>query len=331
MNRNRKSASKLGVVVCSAFLGCATFAQPGGGLEVRVPGPAVEVGLPTVTIRVVGDFYEPLTPQGEWVEIAPYGRCWRPARVETGWRPYCNGSWQHTDSGWYWMSDEPWAWATYHYGRWDFNTQYGWYWMPEVQWAPAWVSWHEGGGYIGWAPLQPSARVSSGGSVEVNVALIPPGGFIFVEQRHFLEPIRPATVVVDNNLIRSKTTSISGVRVANNVVINQGPAPAIIEKASGQKVQPVQANELRQKSEAPVAAKQKLPAATTGRPSLPPAPAPAEVKSPKIKSTTPQIGKEPDKTVRRPALEKPAVEKPVINEKKGPDTAEKEHEKKPGE
>jgi len=324
MNNTTKSVSKIGLVVCGALLSCAAFAQPGPEFEVGVKAPSVAVGVPTVTIHAVADFYEPLTPEGEWVEIAPYGRCWRPARVETGWRPYCSGSWQHTDAGWYWSSDEPWAWATYHYGRWDFNTQYGWYWMPEVQWAPAWVSWHEGGGYIGWAPLQPSAKISAGGAVEVNVALIPPGGFIFVEQRNFLEPVRPTTVVVDNNLIRNRTTSISGVRMANNVVINQGPAPAVIEKASGRKIEAVPVHALRQKSEAPVIAKQKLPAATSGRQSLPPAP--SDPKPLQTKPVAPQIGKEPDKTVRRPA-----EEKPVTNEKKGPDAVDKDHEEKPRE
>ncbi len=79
-----------------------------------------------------------------------------PGRSGSGWSPYCNGSWQQTDAGWYWASDEPWGWATYHYGRWDLDPQFGWYWVPQTQWAPAWVSWREGGGYIGWCPLGPT-------------------------------------------------------------------------------------------------------------------------------------------------------------------------------
>jgi hypothetical protein len=70
--------------------------------------------------------------------------------------PYSEGYWQRTEAGWYWVSAEPWAWATYHYGRWDLSADFGWYWVPQIQWAPAWVSWHSGGGYIGWAPLYPS-------------------------------------------------------------------------------------------------------------------------------------------------------------------------------
>src|SRR6185436_18897464 len=170
--------------------------------------------------------------------------------------------WQRTEAGWYWVSDEPWAWATYHYGRWDFNDQYGWYWVPQIQWAPAWVSWHEGGGYVGWAPLQPSVRISASGYVGFNVSLISPRAFVFVEQRHFLNPIRPATVVVNNTTIINKTTTITNTKIVNNTVINEGPATTIIEKASGRKVQAVPVQELRHKQEAAVASQPRTPAPT---------------------------------------------------------------------
>src|SRR5439155_21113565 len=72
-------------------------------------------------IRSPADFYEPLTPYGGWVEVRSYGRCWHPARVAAGWRPYGIGHWEWTDCGWYWVSDEPWAWACYHYGSWVYD------------------------------------------------------------------------------------------------------------------------------------------------------------------------------------------------------------------
>jgi len=218
--------------------------------------PSVEVeasvGSVGVSIRAESDFYEPLSPYGRWEVVGSYGRCWKPGRVEAGWRPYCNGYWQRTDAGWYWVSDEPWAWATYHYGRWDFTEQYGWYWVPQTQWAPAWVSWHEGGGYVGWAALQPSARISGGGSVALEVALIAPRAFVFVEPRRFMEPVRPTTVVVNNTTIINKTVNITNIKVVNNTVINEGPRTQVIEQASGQKLQAVPVRELRRKQEAPV-------------------------------------------------------------------------------
>src|SRR5690348_12753307 len=72
----------------------------------------------SVHIHAAADFTAPLSSCGTWVEVGSYGRCWRPAGIVVGWRPYCNGYWVWTDCGWYWASDEPWAWACYHYGSW---------------------------------------------------------------------------------------------------------------------------------------------------------------------------------------------------------------------
>jgi len=83
------------------------------------PAPPPVYAQPTtveVVIREERDFYEPLSPYGRWEYIGSYGRCWVPAGVDSSWRPYCNGHWESTDAGWYWVSDEPWGWATYHYG-----------------------------------------------------------------------------------------------------------------------------------------------------------------------------------------------------------------------
>ncbi len=244
------------MVLGGVLLGYTTCGQPSVSVGVSVP-------LPSVEIRAESDFYEPLAPQGDWVVIGSYGRCWRPGHVARDWRPYCNGNWQRTDAGWYWVSDEPWAWATYHYGRWDYTSQSGWYWVPQTQWAPAWVSWHEGGGYVGWAPLQPSVSISAGGLVGFNQSRIAPRAFVFVEQRRFLDPIRPTTVVVNNTTVINKTTIITNTKMVNNTVINEGPATAVIEKASGRKVQALPVRELRQKTEATVVARQRTPAATS--------------------------------------------------------------------
>src|SRR5436190_2786974 len=268
MIKGKRLATKIGLVLSSVFLGvtgCTTYVQepPRRVIyepappprEVYVPAPRVEPRYVEVEIRAESDFYEPLTPYGRWEVVGNYGRCWIPARVESNWQPYCNGHWQRTEAGWYWASEEPWGWATYHYGRWDLSPQFGWYWVPQTQWAPAWVSWHEGGGYIGWAPLHPSSRMSSRGSVEVNVAVISPRAYVFVEPRHFLQPVRPSTVVVNNTTIINKTVNITNIKVVNKNVINEGPRTTIIEQASGQRVQPVAVRELRRKDEAPMVAR----------------------------------------------------------------------------
>lgn len=101
-----------------------------------------------ISINAVNDFYQPLQGYGYWVDRAPYGRCWYPAYVSSTWRPYCDGYWEWTDAGWYWVSSEPWSWACYHYGRWLYDPYYGWLWVPGTEWAPSWVSWRDGDDYI---------------------------------------------------------------------------------------------------------------------------------------------------------------------------------------
>jgi len=319
MNRIKRLGGKLGIVLCSALLGYTTYGQPSVSVAVSVP-------LPSVEIRAASDFYEPLTPYGRWEVVGSYGRCWIPGGVEADWRPYSEGYWQRTEAGWYWVSDEPWAWATYHYGRWNLSAQFGWYWVPQTQWAPAWVSWHSGGGYIGWSPMYPS-----------DVRVISPRAYVFVEERHFMDPVRRSTVVVNNTTIINKT------------VINQAPATAAIEKASGRKVQAVPVRELRHKAEAAVVAKQRTPTSTSEKTVQPPvrseagpgekkavAPAPKNSKAqsetrqsvpaaPEFKPEAKPEGNHP------PAIKEPTppnANKQPVKQEKSVQPADKDHEDK---
>ena len=83
-----------------------------------------------------------------------------------------------------------------------------------------------------------------------------PRSYVFVRDRRFLDPVRPTTVVVNNTTIINKTVNITNIKVVNNTVINEGPRTTIIEKASGKKVQAVQARELRHQQEATALATQ---------------------------------------------------------------------------
>jgi len=280
MNATKRSAARAGLVVCSvlaiALTGCRTQVVHQHARTVYVPAPAPVVYVPpapapqpqpvvvvqppvqpsVVVIQSENDFYEPLAAHGRWEVVGTYGRCWIPGHVEAGWRPYSNGYWQRTDAGWYWVSEEPWGWATYHYGRWDWHAAHGWVWVPHTQWAPAWVSWREGGGYVGWAPLRPSVTIGVNiGTVEYEPAHAS-RAYVFVEHRRMLEPVRPKTVIVNNTTIINKTVNITNVKVVNKTVINEGPRPEIIERASGRKVLAVPAHEFRRREETSVAARQ---------------------------------------------------------------------------
>ena len=83
-------------------------------------------------------FYEPLAPYGDWVN-SQFGYAFRP-RVDAAWRPYVNGQWGENRL---WLSNDPWGWATDHYGRWGYDERIGWVWVPGTEWAPSWVAWRE--------------------------------------------------------------------------------------------------------------------------------------------------------------------------------------------
>jgi hypothetical protein len=104
-------------------------------------------------------FYDSLSGQGTWIQTDAYGYVWQPTVTDPAWAPYTDGHWVYTEAGWTWVSDEPWGWATYHYGRWVNLDGTGWCWVPGYTWGPAWVSWRYGDGYCGWAPLPPDSLV----------------------------------------------------------------------------------------------------------------------------------------------------------------------------
>ena len=134
-----------------------------------------------VTLQV---FYDELSPYGTWIKDPNYGYVWSP-NVDQDFRPYVtNGHWVNTDYGWTWVSDFPWGWAAFHYGRWTVDPQYGNIWIPDTVWGPAWVSWRQSDGYVGWTPMGPG--------IDINYALgssyyVPYDQWNFVRDRDFMQ------------------------------------------------------------------------------------------------------------------------------------------------
>ncbi|HUJ72991.1 MAG TPA: DUF6600 domain-containing protein [Verrucomicrobiae bacterium] len=184
----------------------------------------------------VSVFDGPLGRCGHWIDRPGYGHCWYPAYVSSDWRPYCEGYWMWTDSGWYWVSTEEWGWATYHYGRWDYDSYYGWVWVPDTEWAPSWVEWREGDEYVGWAPLPPGAYYGPEGYVFAREHPIHDNFFVFVQVGHFAEPIHRRAVIVNNTTIINKTVNITRVTRVNNVLVNNGPKVENIQRVSSRKL-----------------------------------------------------------------------------------------------
>jgi hypothetical protein len=175
-------------------------------------------------------FYTKLEPQGVWRETSTYGYVWQPreAQESRGWRPYTNGHWVYTDAGWTWVSEEPFGWATYHYGRWTRLRNIGWVWVPGDEWAPAWVSWRKSDDYIGWAPLPPEARFDRARGIHNwadSYYDIGPDQYCFVStnelgapriERVILPPERNVTIV-------NQTTNVTNITYNNTNIVNQGP------------------------------------------------------------------------------------------------------------
>jgi hypothetical protein len=178
-----------------------------------------------------GMFYEKLDSYGEWRETNDYGYVWQPREAETArdWRPYTEGRWAYSDAGWTWISDEPFGWATYHYGRWVRLRRIGWVWVPGNEWAPAWVSWRTSKDYVGWAPLPPEARFDRRSGIQNwadNYYDIGPDQYAFVSSNDFgAEHVRRSVVPTERNVsIVIETTNVTRITFANTMIMNEGPS-----------------------------------------------------------------------------------------------------------
>jgi hypothetical protein len=223
----------------------------------------VETVYEPAPVEVITTYETDLRPYGgQWVETREYGRCWVPARRPHGWRPYTVGRWEYTDQRqWAWVSegDETgFGVVTYHYGRWYEDPYHGWVWVPGSTWAPAWVSWREGGGYAGWAPLPP--RVRDGYRVTTTVdRYIPNDRYVFVEQRYMASPRIHEHVVQNNVTIINQTTNITNITYVNNRVVNRGVDVVHVEQASQKKIQPVKTVQVTSRTQATALVQQGKP------------------------------------------------------------------------
>jgi hypothetical protein len=117
--------------------------------------------IPGEPVASVDVFYDQLSPYGVWIDDPVVGQAFIPDQAN--YVPYTNGHWEMTDVGFVWISSEPFAWATSHYGRWFYSDDYGrWVWVPDTTWGPNWVDWYEADGNFGWAPLAPDIVIEAG-------------------------------------------------------------------------------------------------------------------------------------------------------------------------
>jgi hypothetical protein len=138
------------VEACSADLDQAVQLRTN---ECTAPEPTAD--LPSTDV-----FTDALAPYGTWERTREHGAVWYPSTEVVGanWRPFHrDGRWQFTDRGWTWVTDQPWGWGPYHYGRWGWNpARRAWFWVPGRTWMPAVVDFRYHDDAIGWAPLAPA-------------------------------------------------------------------------------------------------------------------------------------------------------------------------------
>lgn len=223
-------ASVLGISFCLGTAGTAV-AQP-------APAAAPDPG-PTVDINV---FFHDLSPYGVWDQTPNFGWVWYPNEVPAGWRPYTHGHWLLTDDGWTWASDWDWGWGPFHYGRWFDDANLGWVWVPGAVWAPAWVMWEQSEDYIGWAPLPPQVRWSWSvglefGDMELE-SMLPPGAFVFVPDRDFLDRDVRRFVVprVRSVMILPRAHVVTRYGIEDGRIIDHGIPPEALERRFGHRI-----------------------------------------------------------------------------------------------
>jgi hypothetical protein len=114
------------------------------------------------------------------------------------------GHWELTaDDEWLWVSDYPFGWVTFHYGRWAWlSGGVGWGWVPGYVYSPAWVDFRIGSsGYIGWGPAPPYSVWRSG--VFVSLGWRRPVPYIFCPTTYVFSATLPRYVVYDRYRVRS--------------------------------------------------------------------------------------------------------------------------------
>ncbi len=186
-----------------------------------------------------GVFYSGLDQYGEWIALDGGVYAWRPLNVEADWRPYSYGHWVWTDYGWYWMSDEPWAWAVYHYGRWYSDDYYGWVWIPGYDWAPAWVEWRYGAECVGWAPLGPYAVFSPSFGIFYQTTWVTPYSYwCFTDYYAMTSPNLHQNIYRSayNTRYIGQTRGGGSVQYEGGRIITRGPDRQAVERRSGTRV-----------------------------------------------------------------------------------------------
>lgn len=168
-------------------------------------------------------FYDTLQDYGDWTLIEPYGYVFRPRATIANFQPYSEGFWVPTDNyGWVWLSSEPYGWATYHYGKWFYDSYQGWVWVPGLEWAPAWVDWQTTDSYVGWAPMTPR-----GAPAWSNYHFVPASQLGSTNLQQYAQSAEQLGAAV------TQAKRVSNLDEQQGVTFNRGPSMEWVERRTG--------------------------------------------------------------------------------------------------
>jgi hypothetical protein len=218
-----------GLILCCLMPLITTQTARAQASETYLPGDTPPPSDRPIADAQIETFYRELAPYGRWIDTHEYGRVWIP-KVEAGFMPYATkGHWIVTSYGNTWVSDYPWGWAAFHYGRWYWSDTLGWVWVPGKIWGPAWVVWRTGGGYYGWAPLGPSVTIN----INIPIGWWTYAPQTYITSTHIYNYYLPAPRVVE---VHNNTTVIVNNYRVNNRTYVYGPKRQEIEKVTNSNV-----------------------------------------------------------------------------------------------
>lgn len=246
--------SRCGLLAAAAFLAaCGAHAPasppshaqgPGANLTAYPPGEpgGALAGYADDDPSALTDFREALSPYGAWQIDPTYGHIWVPTEPGKDFIPYVTrGRWAY-DDGYVWLSELPWGWVTFHYGRWLMRDPGGWAWVPGRAYAGAHVAWRvdEAGRAVGWGALPP-ARIWRGDASQPRLEpLAPmPSPFVFVPASKLFEPkVEDLLVGGDElNLVAQRAAPLQA-GASSGGLGSPGPAPETIAALGGRVAAP---------------------------------------------------------------------------------------------
>lgn len=161
-----------------------------------------------------------LDAAGAWRSDPKFGEVWVPTDPPGGWAPFRFGHWRWVAPwGWTWIDDQPWGFATSHYGRWAFADGQ-WVWAPgklqaHPSYAPAVVA------FLG----TPGVGLSYPDSFGPAIAWFPlaPGEVYWPSDTSDLDTIRDLNrgQIADLDMIRMRADGEPPAEIANGHFANR--------------------------------------------------------------------------------------------------------------